>query len=97
MQRDNIIKIGKIVDEGIEKMVVVELDHPKKWNYRVYANPTKKGKETKAYRETRHQLGDDWYSDITQSWYESHALSEKMQIKISKVIDKLRAEGYTRY
>lgn len=94
---DNIIKIGKIVDDGIEKTVVVELDHLKKWNYRVYANPTKKGKDTKAYRDMRHKLGDDWFSDITDSWFELHALSEKMQIKISKVIDRLRAEGYTRY
>src|SRR6185369_10976587 len=33
----------------------------------LYHNPTAKGKRTKAYREKRRQLEDDWCSNLTEA------------------------------
>jgi hypothetical protein len=93
------IKVGKIVDrEGINMNVVVEVDHPREGNYRVWLEPTRKGKESKAYREMRQILRDDWSSDITDSWYEPTTIkSLKLRQNINKVVEDLRKKGYRRY
>lgn len=36
---------------------------------KVIGEPTHEGRQTEAYRELRSKLGDDWVSDITDSWY----------------------------
>lgn len=33
----------------------------------IYHHPSARGMKTEAYRETKHKLGDDWSTDLSQS------------------------------
>jgi hypothetical protein len=95
-------KYGKIItgvkfadDDGVEKEVFIEHRHakyPYEHEYlKVLAEPTRKGKNTEAYRKTKADLGDDWSTDITDSWYELNTPENRGNIvKIGKVLDQAR-------
>jgi hypothetical protein len=79
--------------EGIEEEIIIECylahypyEHIVK---KVIGQPTKKGKDTKAYRDTRHHLGDDWFSDISDNWFMPGVLTYPQVEKISKMMDEL--------
>ena len=59
-------------DDGIEKEVeitTINAIYPYPHvSTLVYANPTSKGKKTKAYQAIKDDLKDDWSTDITYTW-----------------------------
>ena len=81
----------KYLDEGIEKQVVIQqqeaiypYNHIRTW---INGVPTKKGRDTEAYRATKLDLGDDWSSDITDSWWDlNHPLGARKQARLQEII-----------
>lgn len=68
-------------DRGISYEIFVEWwdDSPK-----VIGIPTQRGRRTKAYRETRERLGDDWVADLTDVW--TRELPTELVEKIADLI-----------
>jgi hypothetical protein len=90
-----IIKTGiKRVASNIEEEIVVD-SHLATYPYKelvvkVWGRPTKKGMKTEEYQDLKSQMGDDWYSDITNHWWEEHScLSVDDMEKLNKIIEEV--------
>ncbi|OGM10505.1 hypothetical protein A2Z67_02790 [Candidatus Woesebacteria bacterium RBG_13_36_22] len=87
--------IRYVDDDGVEKEVFVE-ERKQRYPYEdtkvvVWAEPTKKGRESEGYLKTKQELGDDWDSDITDFWADPKSgLSGKQIVKLGKILDVVR-------
>jgi hypothetical protein len=90
-----VIKTGiKRVTSNIEEEIVVE-SHTAKYPYKelvvkVLGKPTKKGRLTKEYRDLKTRMGDDWYSDLTNTWWdEQSCLSVADMEKLDSILEEV--------
>lgn len=81
------------VSDGVEQVIIVEAfrayypyDHVAK---KVIAIPTKNGKASARYLKVKDDLGDDWDSDLTNTWFDAGELQLDDQLKILKILEEL--------
>jgi hypothetical protein len=55
---------------------------------KIIAEPLKSDMYSDAYLKVKHSLGDDWVSDITDTWFDG-ALSPKQAIKLDSILKNL--------
>jgi hypothetical protein len=81
-------------NDGVEQSIFIEC-YLARYPYerivkKVLAEPTKKGKQTLEYRKIKGELGDDWYSDLTDSWFEVDVLPLNDQETINNMMKDLQ-------
>jgi len=85
--------VGRFIDEdGIEKDVIYE-EYGAIYPYihtvrKVWGKPTKKGRRQPKYIEIKEKLGDDWETDLTDTWAEPKRLPKKIVRKLAKIFER---------
>lgn len=79
-------------NDGILERIVIEI-HTAIYPYRhtvrkVYGEAINVAKRTEEYKAIKRHLGDDWVSDITDSWYLPGNFTYKQMDKINKALSE---------
>lgn len=82
----------KWVIDGVESEIFVE-QYNAIYPYhhtvtRIVAEPTEYGKTSKSYKDMRNQLGDDWITDLTNSWFDVK-YPHHMVVAVDNIIKEL--------
>ena len=91
------IKVTKKTHNQIECDITIELGeqqypYPKRY-YEIYLEPTSKGMKHPNYKKIKHELGDDWSTNITDTWFIPNVLTKIQYDKVYAIVKAIENEG----